>query len=1181
MKPSHRHPRQDGFTFAELAFSMLVLVITSAVLINQVTMSLQSTTVERDKQFAMSKAQAILAEMQSFVDKALPGDSGDLDSLDDGVVNKPTLTIARDGHGILLPPDDVLSGNGRTYGGWQWSRRITVQPFPGTKNRNVRYSTVRVYKRDGAGIEHVMAELSAVVNAPASAFPTTQVFDLYLLAIENIPGWWVFMDSIKPFVESTITDLETRNPGLEIRTHWITKAAFGRDPIYRPHFNEAVDSTTANSHAYYYPGKMPLGSASTYYYVPANVKAHIDIDGVETHGYDADTNPYPYSLCDYWNHAMRYPDELALWTARKDAIEQRELDIATALAGGTTPPAVLDDMSKEPTLRLLLEDLSTNPLKYKNALVINLHGELLPMPALRNYSDAARVPDDAFLTNLRVVTHPEQLHTLRDPAGTTTENAVFRVYAYKTPDGSAETILHYPIALEVVDMDLTDSTSPTQLKAGVELRNLPGGVTIGSGATATNAYPAAASWITPNWGFDAAKVAGDATLLANEMNYTAQYVTTEGLPHFTRILLYNTPCVAPKVGNSGVDATERSQLYRMDYVPAPCESTRDFSRNLACPTTTVYARNTARWRLAIAKTAFSAPWFVNTDGTSMTAAAANVDRVVTVRTRIWTGSHATPTGTMWPLADRWQPENLSTTYTWWTDSREDVPVTERSQFQGDPRHCPYKDLFKSDPDFPDGYNWYFDDLKITTSPTENSQTDYPALDTTKLADRWMGRMNVDVPRLFELLRKGLVKSNAVYTTLTGWSYYYLGIGNDIGYDSANGYPSSIPVDLTPHGGTGSGFLNTITSSRTFLREGGSGSGYWWSVPWLGELYPDSVYTSQWLANGNLTAGTSSGTFYQSPINTVFSGSTRQGYGVSMGAAHQNTSSEGCTSFFNVGTGASSTFHHTGSSGDGTLTTTGTELATNYNFRMPTTAPITRPFGVAANASGGVGTEFALNPYGGTGGERFTASLYKTYFSHSAGTGSGLVKLVDPAGTNAAYVVVNGFDRTVESGSTFIAKFAVLSLIHSFFEAGKTTNTLRIKQPARIEIKSPTDISELEDPTDIDIVLQSSWARWDGQPYATTGSYSESEGELRYVLTYSNDGGSTWRFIQDDSPATPGELPDNAHYIVADSTPGDETVVWSVPSASFPQGSYYLRVDCYRLGAQIHHSYHKTKLFLQR
>ena len=118
-----------------------------------------------------------------------------------------------------------------------------------------------------------MADLSAVINSAGSAFPTTQVYDVYLLAIENIPGWWVFMDSIKPFVESMITDLENRNPGLRFRTHWITKASFGRNQLYKPYTNETTDSHAVIGDVYHYPGRMPDGNASAYYYVPDNIKA--------------------------------------------------------------------------------------------------------------------------------------------------------------------------------------------------------------------------------------------------------------------------------------------------------------------------------------------------------------------------------------------------------------------------------------------------------------------------------------------------------------------------------------------------------------------------------------------------------------------------------------------------------------------------------------------------------------------------------------------------------------------------------------------------------------------------------------------------------------------------------------------------------------------------------------------
>ena len=189
--------------------------------------------------------------------------------------------------------------------------------------------------------------------------------------------------------------------------------------------------------------------------------------------------------------------------------------------------------------------------------------------------------------------------------------------------------------------------------------------------------------------------------------------------------------------------------------------------------------------------------------------------------------------------------------------------------------------------------------------------------------------------------------------------------------------------------------------------------------------------------------------------------------------------------------------------------------------------------------------------------------------------------MNDAGTSAGYVVVNGISNAVDNGTTFISKFAVLSLVHSFFEAGSTTNTLRIPQLPRLEIESPTDITELNSPTSIAIQYSTSWNRWDGLAYAQSGTFAESELQLQYVIMYSNDNGVTWRYVQDDAVATPGTRPTDTDYLVADEGVGAETYDWDVPSADFPEGSYLLRIDCYRDGAQVHYSFHQTKIFIQR
>lgn len=1164
--PDAHHPSsQAGFTFAELVFALLILVTGAVVLINHLAVNYLTTKTERDRVFAFSKAQAILSEIQTLVDSGGVEAAIDLDVLDDGVLTQTSLTIQEDSGGALVAPDHVVSGNYLRSNRWVWSRRITVQPFLGLNNRNVRYVTVRVFKRDDNGTEHAMADLSAVINSASSAYPTTQVFDVYLLAIENIPGWWVFMDSVKPFVESMITDLENRNPGLSFRTHWITKASFGRDETYRPFINEVDDSHNPITEVYHYPGRMPTGNASTYYYVPLDIQAHLNLDGEDWNGYDADTNPHPYALADFFNHGMRYPDELELWQQRVAAIEAREQDIRDAVLAGSPPPDELRDMSKEPTMRLFLEDLNTDPDKYENALVINLHGELLPMPALRNFSDAAKDPVNH--PHWRVVTHPEELRT-RNNDGGDTDDLRFRVYAYVdqpqfypfNPSDPDTQRMSEPIVLEFMGLNLVDSSDPTELHSKVRLKMLRGGVMAGG----TSAYDSS---------FRDAEHRDDASYPDEEMCYTAEFIST-GEPR-TRIYLYNTPLTCPYDGSSfrGLSNSERARLYGMEYCPSPVTlDSGEPSFDLHLGVAGSGPKNTARWTVELDKDVLDNGMFV--------AGNPSGDVVVEVRTRIASnlsggGSDWQIGGTTFPILN--QPNNLSKTYAWWTDDADDVPITERSQFHGDPRHLPYKDCFDGGDDFPNSYNWFHDSLN---NNSENAAADFATINGTYLRNRWNGALWCDVPRYMQLLREGLVASSCVYTTLTGWSYYYMGIGNDIGYDSANGYPNSIPTDLTPHYGSGPGYVNTITGSRKCVLSYMSSYSDWWcGFPWLGELYPDELATtyldtSSGAARGNLPAGSSVDMAFQYESNTAYSVSNRTAYGAEIHNNHQRTSSRGCGAFFNIGT-STTCFNHTSSSGNGTLTTVGDEISANYGMTLPTSAPVSRPFGMSMWGHGGEHWNYA--PYT----SRYVGTLAETYYTHSSGIGSGLVKLTDPTNSSAGYIVVNGIDRTVANGTTFIAKWAVLSLAHSYFESGDVSNPHRIRQTARVELQSPTDITELANPAIIEVQWGTSWTRWDGEPYTASGTFVEDEMMLRYVLMYSADNGSTYRYVQDGSIATPGALPTNGTYIISDTGSGDETYDWSVPSATFPEATYLLRVECYRAGAQSHYAWHTNRIFIQR
>ena len=178
------------------------------------------------------------------------------------------------------------------------------------------------------------------------------------------------------------------------------------------------------------------------------------------------------------------------------------------------------------------------------------------------------------------------------------------------------------------------------------------------------------------------------------------------------------------------------------------------------------------------------------------------DRILTVETRF--GTDLT-TGTLWPTAN--QPTNASRSYAWYCDNLEDVPFSERYQFLGDPRHCPYADLSRIGVSFPNGYNWFFDNFNNGT----NVAASWPAFDAARMNDAWLGDRGsaLDVGRLMYWLRSAITKTEAVYTTLTGFSYYYLSVGGDVGYDSANGFANSIPMDGTPFGQGADVFENSI------------------------------------------------------------------------------------------------------------------------------------------------------------------------------------------------------------------------------------------------------------------------------------------------------------------------------------------------------------------------------------
>jgi hypothetical protein len=1374
-----------GFSLLEALMASILVALAAMAGAAHVTRSSQHSDWARDKAFARQKALSVLAELRAYVEGGEGEVAADLDGLDDGLAVVPTLTIAADPNlpGTLVAPEHPLSGNIMDSGVWRWQRRITVRRFPGVEARDLRIVTVRVFRTRPADTlpGEAMAEVSSVIRTVGDSYPTAQVYDVYLLALENVPGWWVYMDAIQPFVEATLTDLESRNPGLTFRTHWITKLGYGRDEEYAPATNEVRDSRANTPWTYVYPGSMPAGFAASRYYPAERFSARVNLDGewaptfVGGHAaaepftdgdgdgvYDPGEtftdgdgdgirdagNPWPYALADQHNHCMRSPDEVARFEARRAAGLEDE---------GT------------PTWRLLLDRMVSEPDRFHNAILVNLHGELLPLPPARNVSDAAK--DPAALPGWRAVTHPERIRMARVAGNDVLSTRPrWRVHAWKTVFPSPEALMTQPEPFLDSDGDgkrsgveayqdwNADGTHDVGVPLSVTIpggdfsqningtgfvplmvTRLAGGVDAdGSGAadpyqafTAASRYPeewkdldsdgrrqVAELWLdldgdaaytagephqdldgdgiyTPasepltdangNGRFDAATPAEPFTDLdadgvwdapepyddvdangawtpatvpvlpwrawnpaidnlspASRAVYYAAYgepfldrdgdsvrdagevlfdcdqdgvhdggfrrgemwfgATYDAVGDRTVLTLWGTPLECPVVSSAGLPSTWR--LYDLDYVPCPTPSslagTNRFARDLF--TTGSFPKNTARWVIemtipGLRQALESAPGANDGDAT---------DQVLSVETRLGTDL---ATGVRWPVAN--SPANLSRSYAWYCDSLTDVPFSERYQFQGDPRHSPYADTDATGASFPHGYNWFFDDQR---NGATNATASWLAFDPARIKDGWnkytngvdFGRGSChDVGRLMAWMRTAITSSEALYTTLTGFSNYYLSLGGDVGYDSANGFANSIPMDGAPFGLASDVYENTITdgngdaalngslklvrsntgSTSASLRSGGA----WWSKPWLGELYPDAVYASQWAPWGNLRAGTAAGTARLIRRDAVPSGQLPQG--TTLVRAHARLQDSGCTSFFNIGTSSPhATFHHQYQDGqNGTLVEDGPELAQRYGFPLSTTAAISRPFGLALDSSGLQGSEF---PYA-TEYPRFAAQLVRRFYSHQASptlVGSGLVRLQQPGGARGGYIVVNGIDKTTESGSAFIARYSMLSLTHSYFAAGLPGALNRVKQLPRVQILTPTLITELDNPATIELRWSSAWRRWDGQPYTTShpAGFAEDESALVYVIMLSRDGGREWTNLLDDSPAEPGVLPwidgvgaDPARTRPDQGTGADEVFVWNTPAADVPEGTYMLRIEAYRGGEALHYAQHMERIYVDR
>jgi hypothetical protein len=656
-----------------------------------------------------------------------------------------------------------------------------------------------------------------------------------------------------------------------------------------------------------------------------------------------------------------------------------------------------------------------------------------------------------------------------------------------------------------------------------------------------------------------------------------------------------------------------ARLYGLEYIPFPVNSMGS-SRfyELYDPFTTAATnqrpKNTARWRIT----------FKNL---STTVSASYIK----IETRVGAKGVSCSSGVLSDPFDAgsgtysikvFEPAcNYSSTYFWWGDAT--VPFTERIDAMGDPRYTPYKDELAPDDAtttpsqaFAYGYNWFFRNvLNTDTTNYPDYEADYAPFLVKADNDGYpSGLTTVDFPKLHRLLREGVMQSRSIYNSVAGWSSYYGGLGGEIGGDSANRLSTGVPMIQSAWGGTGSSGRNEITSLRTLVRNTG---GTWREMPWLGELWPDTAYAAQWKNTGgtgwgNLANNQSSGSWYRARYTDC-----------DVDAEWRLTNDSGTilaergcgTAMNGSGNGTDSYNHLSDDANFGDLMEEGAKMGNSYKMPMPGQFGARRPFGLTRGNSQPEWNEPSYRnsrstlAYYSSQRDMTSASANIGLYEYGTGTRSSAIvrasqansDLEDTSKPRVGFFVMNGFTDQSLAGTSFIARFSILSCLRAFHEAGvdRTTaslypnripatsggNSVRVEQVPWVAITEP-DLalaSNLTGYSTITVKWDMKWVRWDSDtnnlvPYAESypADFSSTE-SVRFVCKYSEDSqGTRWRL------ANTGEAVDKGQWVESAAQTA-QNIIWDL--SSIPKGTHKFRIEAYRDHYKQHYAYHQMSMYL--
>jgi len=576
--------------------------------------------------------------------------------------------------------------------------------------------------------------------------------------------------------------------------------------------------------------------------------------------------------------------------------------------------------------------------------------------------------------------------------------------------------------------------------------------------------------------------------------------------------------------------------------------------------------------------------------------------------------------------------NISRTWAW---VGEAPPVTEQYQFLGDPRHMPYADVKNNK-----GYNWYFTGI----DPTDDYKVPYSyngwdGRDRDDFHEDNMERhvLEVDVPKIYAMYREGIMNSNAIMDLHDDFSWF-LSLGGEIGSRALSGSQDGIPM-IEGFWKPGSDKVINVDETNYYFNKDvpqpvGSplivrGSTWsWFSKAWLGELYPDDMYTLTWRDLGNLPTGIDPNNglhkFYRASYAKFKKQSDRKkpsepdpvypGNKYFTNNPQRMVYGRAAQSLFNGNYNAGTDIHQGGfniytlkNNNDPYLTaSSGTELVDSFN--VPLRSPEDGRLGFVMDDYDELPRyEWFEEPYKNIMRTftRVISVFYDTDFYRKPGTMSGpfdfyvngIMRLdrLDPSAylkNHVGYFSLNMMTSKLKDRENRLgyeaARLTLLGLIQGFMDAGAPGNVEakpddpknpnrygRIPQLPRIVIEEPyhKDIFTIPDPKPsdwtIEIKWSTSWRRWDGKPY--TKSYSSSFAEdikLIYYVHYRRNG-KRWEFLKKIyNPLNEWDLFEYNH-----------SYTWHINSRD--RGTYELRVIAERAGHDLHKSYHQIQVTIDR